>query len=93
LSLKNFTKKNHLNVVLFSISHFSVENYVATRFSPPQRENNQMVFFFFNIRFKSRLLKRGISLGKGELGWAFEFPYYLGEKKKIVFELKLQGTT
>ncbi len=28
-------KKSHLNVVLFSIGHFSRESYVATRFSPP----------------------------------------------------------
>ncbi len=45
--LENFTKRNHLNVVLFSISHFRRENYVAAWFSPPQNENNQMVAFVF----------------------------------------------
>ncbi len=38
---------------------FSRENYVATRFSPPQGGKNQIIFsFFFNIRFGPFFSKR-----------------------------------
>jgi hypothetical protein len=56
----NFIKKNHYNVVLFSIGHSSGENYVAIQSSLPQGKNNKMVVyvFFFGIRLR----------------WPFDFP-------------------
>jgi hypothetical protein len=42
-SLYNYSKKNHLNIILFSRGYSNKENYVATQFSLPQGENNQMV--------------------------------------------------
>jgi hypothetical protein len=45
-SLDNSSKKNRLNVVLFSIGYSNRENYVAARFFAPQGGKNQMVGFF-----------------------------------------------
>jgi hypothetical protein len=45
--LDNFNKKSRLNVISFFIGHFSRENYVAIRFSPPQRRKNQTIAFVF----------------------------------------------
>ncbi len=43
----NLVNKNHFNVVLFSISHYSGKNNVAIRSSLPQGEKNQMVVYVF----------------------------------------------
>jgi hypothetical protein len=45
-------KKNHFNVILLSIDHFSRKHDVVARFSLPQGENNQMVGFFLFIGIK-----------------------------------------
>jgi hypothetical protein len=50
--------KSHLNVVLFSIGHFSRENYVAIWFSLHQGRKNQIVVFvLFYIRFGSLIVR------------------------------------
>jgi hypothetical protein len=41
-----------------------------------------VVFNFLKIRVGSPLKKRRISLGRGDLVWALESPYYLGRKIK-----------
>jgi hypothetical protein len=63
-------KKSHFNVILFSIGHFSRENNVVAWFSLFQGEKNQMVIylFIFTLNMSLLFLKRGISLGKRELG-------------------------
>lgn len=78
-SSKNSKKKNHFNVVLFSIGHFTKENYVAARFPPPQGGKNQLVaFVFFFISFGSPLLKEDNFLTNQV-------------EKKILFEPRLPG--
>jgi len=50
LFLDKYSKKNHLNVVLFSIGYSNRDNYVVAQLSPPQGRKNQIVgyvFFFF----------------------------------------------
>jgi hypothetical protein len=71
LFLDKYSKKNHFNVVLFSIGYSNRDNYVVAQLSPPQGRKNQIVgyvFFFFGIT----------------LGWPPNSPYCIREKKKLV---------
>lgn len=75
----NCSKTSHFNVVLLSIDHYSRKHDVATRFSHPQGENNQMVGFFgIRIEFFIKigwlpdcplLKKRTDLLRKKHVGW------------------------
>jgi hypothetical protein len=66
---------SHLNVVLFSIRHSSINNYVVTWFFPPQRSSRseESNDFFFGIRLRwppdSPLLKKKTLFEKRKIGW------------------------
>jgi len=61
-SLNNYSKKNHLNVVLLSINHSSRKNYVAAQFSSLQGEKNPMVVYVFFSLHENRVATRFSSL-------------------------------